>query len=72
MRATYCPTCDETRWQITGLAVQRATACPACGTDMHPERRQPGRGPLTGALVERRSALGDRPAGATRAGATPA
>ena len=43
MRATYCPQCDETRWQLTSLPVQRATTCSACGSELQTERRLPGR-----------------------------
>jgi hypothetical protein len=43
MRATYCPQCDETRWQLTGLPVQRASTCSMCGTALETERRLPGR-----------------------------
>jgi len=68
MRATYCPQCDETRWQLTGLTLQRATTCSSCGTALRPERRQPGRRRVAGALVERRAAARlERPPGAAPA-----
>ena len=44
MRATYCPECDETRWQLAGLPLERATTCSACGSELQTERRLPGRG----------------------------
>jgi uncharacterized paraquat-inducible protein A len=62
MRATYCPQCDETRWQLTGLPVQRATTCSSCGTELETERRQPGRRRVAEALVERRTASAEPPA----------
>lgn len=43
MDATRCPACGETRWHLTGLPVERTTACALCGEDMVPERRLPGR-----------------------------
>lgn len=64
---TYCPTCDESRWQLTGLPVQRATTCSACGTELRPERRLPGRAKPTETLEERRGALQDRSSGAATA-----
>ena len=67
MRATYCPSCDETRWQLAGLDIKRATTCSSCGTSLQAERRRPGRGRVKQALVERRAALTDRPAGAAPA-----
>ena len=67
MRATYCPSCDETRWQLTGLRIERATTCASCGGELQTERRTPGRGRLAAKLEERRAAMEDR-----RRGATPA
>ena len=55
MRATYCPQCDETRWQLTGLPVQRATTCSACGAELQIERRLPGRGRAAVPASERRT-----------------
>jgi hypothetical protein len=43
MEATRCPACGETRWHLTALPVERATACALCGEDLMPERRLPGR-----------------------------
>jgi hypothetical protein len=43
MEATRCPECGETRWQLMGLAVSRDTHCCACGAELVPERRLPGR-----------------------------
>ncbi len=57
MRATYCPQCDETRWQLTGLPVQRATTCSACGAELETERRLPGRAAAGAVAVERRAGL---------------
>ena len=64
MRGTYCPQCDSTRWQLTGLPVTRATTCSECGAQLQPERRLPGRKQLKQALTERRSGLGVPPSGA--------
>ena len=55
MRATYCPQCDETRWQLIGLPVQRATTCSACGAELETERRLPGRGRSALPASERRT-----------------
>ena len=66
MRATYCPSCDETRWQLAGLPIKRATTCATCGEELQTERRSPGRRRITDALGERRAALAERRSGATR------
>ena len=58
MRATYCPQCDETRWQLTGLPVQRATTCSMCGTELATERRLPGRTASEAERIERRAGAG--------------
>ena len=55
MRATYCPQCEETRWQLTGLPVQRATTCSTCGGELQTERRLPGRGRADTRADERRT-----------------
>ncbi len=55
MRATYCPQCDETRWQLIGLSVQRATTCSACGAELQTERRLPGRRGTAAPASERRT-----------------
>ena len=68
MRGTYCPHCDETRWQLMGLSVTRSTTCSGCGAELQPERRTPGRKRIAEALSERRLGLADRPAGGTPAG----
>lgn len=67
MRATYCPQCDETRWQLTGLPVQRSTTCLACGTELQAERRRPGRTVLSDAMAERRAGVREPPTPATPA-----
>ncbi len=43
MHATFCPTCGETRWQLTGITVERTNACALCGGELITERRLPGR-----------------------------
>ena len=43
MHATFCPTCGETRWQLSGITVQRENACALCGGELITERRLPGR-----------------------------
>jgi hypothetical protein len=43
MKGTRCPNCGETRWHLTGMALDRATTCHVCGTEVVPERRLPGR-----------------------------
>ena len=59
MEATRCPECGETRWQLMGLAVARDTHCCACGAELVPERRLPGRR-LRAADAERRTELHDQ------------
>jgi ssDNA-binding Zn-finger/Zn-ribbon topoisomerase 1 len=67
MRATYCPTCDETRWQLVGLPVERATTCAGCGSELQTERRRPGRAAAGESRFERREAVAERPAPLTPA-----
>ena len=43
MDGTRCPSCGETRWQLTSLTFARNTTCPVCDTEVLPERRMPGR-----------------------------
>ena len=66
MRGSYCPHCDETRWQLMGLPVTRSTTCSTCGSELQPERRTPGRKRLAEAISERRSGLNEQlPGGPT-------
>lgn len=53
MQGTRCPSCGETRWQLTSFSLTRATKCPVCDTEVIPERRMPGRRRTT-SLTERR------------------
>ena len=53
MEGTRCPSCGETRWQLTSFSLTRATKCPVCDTEVLPERRMPGRR-ATATLTERR------------------
>ena len=53
MEGTRCPSCGETRWQLTSFALERDTTCPVCDTEVLPERRMPGRR-RTASLSERR------------------
>ena len=64
MEATRCPACGETRWHLTGLPVERTTACAVCGEDVMPERRLPGRraSASTTPAPERRDATVTTPA----------
>ena len=63
MDATRCPSCGETRWQLTGLPVQRTTECTICGEELVPERRTPGHSNDTSARAdERRGASDSTPA----------
>lgn len=55
MQATRCPDCGETRWSLIGLPVKRATTCSACGTELLPERRLPGRRASEPGSAERRA-----------------
>ena len=68
MRGTYCPHCDETRWQLMGLPVTRSTTCSACGSQLRPERRSPGRKRVSEALAERRFGMAESSRGAGAAG----
>lgn len=43
MQGTRCPSCGETRWQLTSFSLTRTKMCPVCGTEVLPERRMPGR-----------------------------
>ena len=63
MEATRCPSCGETRWHLTGLPVERTTACSLCGEDLMPERRLPGRrtSATTTPVDERRGATDSTP-----------
>lgn len=61
MVATRCPACGETRWNLTGLPLERASACTMCGEELVTERRVPGRR-FTGAPTdERREATSSTP-----------
>ena len=53
MEGTRCPSCGETRWQLTSFSLTRNTTCPVCDTEVLPERRMPGRSRAT-SLSERR------------------
>lgn len=69
MRGSYCPHCDETRWQLMGLPVTRSTTCSTCGSELQTERRTPGRKRLAEAVRERRTGLHEQLPGGPTAGA---
>ena len=54
MEGTRCPSCGETRWQLTSFSLTRAKKCPVCDTEVLPERRMPGRRRAVASITERR------------------
>ena len=54
MEGTRCPSCGETRWQLTSFSLTRAKQCPVCDTEVVPERRMPGRRRAAAQSGERR------------------
>lgn len=74
MHATFCPTCGETRWQLSAITVERTNECALCGGELITERRLPGRKKASAEAAphdERRVGAyvaGDEPAAPSAAG----